>query len=58
LELNRLDLAIRSGVSPSWIAALEAGLRPARGSAALDRLEASLAELEAADKPRQPVEAA
>jgi predicted transcriptional regulator len=44
LRVSRLTLAVRAGVSPSWVAALEAGLRP-QGDArtrvlrALDELE-------------------
>jgi transcriptional regulator with XRE-family HTH domain len=45
LGASRLTLAIRSGVSMTWLAALEAGLHP-HDSRALDRVLAALDELE------------
>jgi transcriptional regulator with XRE-family HTH domain len=48
LGLSRLSLAVRAGVSVTWLAAIEAGLRP-RG-AALDRVEAALNELERGER--------
>jgi transcriptional regulator with XRE-family HTH domain len=45
LGISRLALAVRTGVSPAWLAALEAGLRPV-GSRALARVEAALDKLE------------
>ena len=47
LGLTRLTVALRAEVSQAWLAALEAGLRPAHGSRALDRVEAVLEQLEA-----------
>jgi DNA-binding transcriptional regulator YiaG len=45
LGLSRLALAVRAGVSPAWVQALEAGLQPV-GSRALARVEHSLDEIE------------
>lgn len=45
LGISRLTLAVRAGISTTWLAELEAGLRP-RGEA-LARVEATLDELEA-----------
>lgn len=44
LGLSRLALAVRAGITPTWMAALEAGL-PTRGPA-LTRVLAVLDELE------------
>jgi predicted transcriptional regulator len=44
LDVSRMTLAIRSGVSITWLAAIEAGLRP-RGEA-FERVERCLDELE------------
>ena len=46
LGASRITLAVRSRVSPAWVAALEAGVEPA-SSQALVRVEAALDELEA-----------
>lgn len=48
LDVSRIALAIKSGVSLSWLTALEAGLQPV-DSPALARVEAALAELERGD---------
>jgi predicted transcriptional regulator len=45
LDVSRTALAIKSGVSIAWLAALEAGMQPV-GSKALARVEAALDELE------------
>ena len=45
LDMSRIALAIKSGVSISWLSAIEAGMQPA-GSQALARVEAALGELE------------
>jgi predicted transcriptional regulator len=45
LDVARVALAIRSGVSISWLAAIEAGMQPI-GSKAVARVEAVLDELE------------
>lgn len=50
LGLSRLALAVRAGVSPAWLQALEGGLQPV-GSRALARvLEVLLAAAEASDR--------
>jgi predicted transcriptional regulator len=45
LDVSRVTLAVRSGVSIAWLAAIEAGMQPV-GSRALARVEAALTELE------------
>lgn len=47
LGISRLALAVRTGVSPTWMQALEAGLRP--HGKALDRVLAALDDLERID---------
>jgi transcriptional regulator with XRE-family HTH domain len=46
LGISRLTVAVMSDLSPSWVAALEGGLRPRHGDA-LGRLLAALDRLEA-----------
>lgn len=45
LGVSRLRLAVRAGVSPAWVQALEAGLRPVGGTA-LEKVEVALAAFE------------
>jgi predicted transcriptional regulator len=44
LGVTRLQLAVKSGVSMTWLACLEAGMRPA--GTALARVDRALDELE------------
>jgi predicted transcriptional regulator len=53
LGVSRLTLAIKTEVSPAWVASIEGGWQPA-GSRALARVEAALDRLQAAP----PLEAA